>query len=106
VKFLFDNDVPDDLSFLLLQLGHEVSLLRQVLAQDASDLRVLEVAHQNGLVLLTCNRDDFLQLAKDKPHDGIIVVIRRNTRAAERAALLRLLEAAGEDGIRNNINFA
>ena len=106
MKFLFDNDVPDDLSFLLLQLGHEVSLLRQVLAQDGSDLRVLEVAHQNGLVLLTCNRDDFLQLAKDKPHDGIIVVIRRNTRAAERAALLRLLEAAGEDGIRNNINFA
>jgi hypothetical protein len=32
--------------------------------------------------------------------------IRRKTRAAERAALLRLLERAGESGVKNNINFA
>jgi hypothetical protein len=41
-----------------------------------------------------------------KPHRGIVIVIRRRTRAAERAALFRLLERAGEDGIRNNVNFA
>jgi len=34
------------------------------------------------------------------------VIIRRKTRAAERAALLRLLERAGESGLRDNINFA
>ena len=37
---------------------------------------------------------------------GIIVLIRRKTRAAERAALIRLLDKAGETGIRKNINFA
>ena len=106
MKFLFDHDVPEDLSYLLLQLGHEVSLLRNVLPQDASDAAVLQCAHNNGSLLLTCNRDDFIELAKDKPHRGIIIVIRRKTRAAERTALFRLLEHAGESGLTNNINFA
>jgi len=62
-------------------------------------------AHDNDCVLLTCNRDDFLQLARHKPHRGIIVVIRRRTRATERAALFRLLDSAGETGLKDNINF-
>jgi hypothetical protein len=33
-------------------------------------------------------------------------VIRRRTRADERAALFRLLDRAGETGLRNNVNFA
>ena len=106
MKFLLDHDVPDDLSYLLEELAHEVTLLRNVLREDASDESVLQFAHDNDCVLLTCNRDDFLQLAKHKPHHGIIVVIRRRTRAAERAALFRLLDSAGEVGIRDNINFA
>jgi hypothetical protein len=28
VKFQLDHDVPDDLSYLLEQLGHDVTLLR------------------------------------------------------------------------------
>jgi hypothetical protein len=55
---------------------------------------------------LTCNRDDFLELATAMAHSGIILVIRRRTRAAARAALFRLLERTGEMGIENNINFA
>ena len=51
-------------------------------------------------------RDDFLKLAETEPHRGIIVVIRRKTRALERAALLRLLERASETGLRNNVDFA
>src|SRR5438132_5728335 len=57
-------------------------------------------SHENDCVLLTCNRDDFLQLAKHKPHHGIIIVVRRRTRAAERAALFRLLNGAGETGLK------
>jgi len=45
-------------------------------------------------------------LAKHKPHHGIIIVVRRRTRAAERAALFRLLNGAGEIGLKDNINFA
>ena len=58
------------------------------------------------LLLVTCNRDDFVELAKEKPHHGIVIVIRRKTRAAERSALFHLLERAGETGLKNNINFA
>lgn len=50
-------------------------------------------------MLLTCNRDDFVQLVAEKPHHGIVVIIRRKTRAAERAALFRLLESADETGL-------
>ena len=31
MKFLLDHDVPDDLSYLLEQLGHDVTLLRKAL---------------------------------------------------------------------------
>jgi predicted nuclease of predicted toxin-antitoxin system len=106
VKFLLDHDVPEDLSYLLEQLGHDVALLRKVLPSDASDQAVLRFAQENGQVLLSCNRDDFLELSNSLPHFGIIIVIRRRTRAAERAALFRLLERAGDTGIQNNINFA
>ena len=106
MKFLFDHDVPEDLSYLLEQLGHDVTLLRKALPEDASDEAVLQFAHERGCVLLTCNRNDFLELAKKRPHHGIVIIIRRRTRAAERAALFRLLERAGETGLQKNINFA
>ena len=106
MRFLLDHDVPEDLSYLLEQLGHHVTLLRKALPPDVSDEAVLQFAYEHGCVLLTCNRDDFLELATKQPHNGIVIVIRRRTRAAERAALFRLLERAGEPGVRNNINFA
>lgn len=83
-----------------------MTLLRHVLAQDASAEVVLQFAHEHGCVLLTCNRDDFLELAMKHPHHGIVIVIRRRTRAAERAALVHLLERAGETGLEDNVNFA
>ena len=106
MKFLLDHDVPDDLSYLLEELNHQVTLLRKALPGDSSDEAVLQFACESGCVLLTCNRNDFLHLAAAKPHHGIVIVIRRRTRAGERAALFRLLEHAGETGLRNNVNFA
>ena len=106
MKFLLDHDVPDDLSYLLEELNHEVTLLRKALPGDSSDEAVLQFAQERGCVLLTCNRNDFLLLATARPHHGIVIVIRRRTRADERAALFRLLERAGETGLRNNVNFA
>jgi predicted nuclease of predicted toxin-antitoxin system len=106
MNFLLDHDVPDDLSFLLIQLGHKVTFLRQALPADSSDDEVLDFAYGRGCILITCNRDDFLRLAKVKPHHGIIIAIRRRTRAAERAALLSLIERAGQSGLDANINFA
>lgn len=106
MKFLFDHDVPDDTAFSLQALGHEVIRLREVLPVESSDREVLSFAGAQEFVLITCNRDDFLEAAKSIPHLGLIVLIRRRSRTLERAALVRLLETAGEAGIKNNINFA
>lgn len=106
MNFLLDNDVPDELSYLLEHLGHRISRVREVLPREASDDAVLEYAFEHDLIVITCNRDDFLQLAREQPHHGIVVVIRRRSRAAERAALLGLVERAGSEGLADNINFA
>jgi tRNA G18 (ribose-2'-O)-methylase SpoU len=67
---------------------------------------VLQFANDNQAVLVTCNRDDFVELANRQAHHGIVIVIRRKTRAAERAALFRLLQRAGEPGLLHNVNIA
>jgi len=107
VIFLFDHDVPDDMAFGLTALGHEVFKLRELIdPQKTTDEEVLRLAAENNYVLITCNRDDFLSAAAKISHAGLIILIRRRARVRERVALLRLLDRAGEEGIRKNINFA
>jgi len=106
VNFLLDHDVPDDVVYSLQALGHEVHKLRDVLPATAADEQVLCVAAERNNVLITCNRDDFLGLAQHMAHAGIIILVRRRSRALERAALVQLLDSAGDAGIRGNINFA
>ena len=106
MTFLLDQDTPHDIAYSLQALGHQVVTLREVLPVDSCDEAVLSQAQANNWVMVTCNRDDFLALARSQPHAGIIILIRRSSRVAERSALVRLLDAAGESGIRNNINFA
>ncbi|MEO8621649.1 MAG: DUF5615 family PIN-like protein [bacterium] len=102
----FDHDVPDEFRFSLESLGHVVTRLRFVLPPDSTDAAVLVHAAEEKLVLVSCNRLDFLELAKNAPHHGIILLFRRRTRLAERAALIQLVTQAGEPGIVGNINFA
>jgi predicted nuclease of predicted toxin-antitoxin system len=106
MTFLLDQDVPDDLTYSLRELGYGIVLLRDVLPITSDDASVLQYAIQKGHILITCNRDDFLVATRDIAHPGIIIVIRRKTRAAERASLISLLDRAGETGISGNINFA
>lgn len=106
MKFLFDHDMPDDLGHVLRELGHTVVLLRQVLPRTTPDPAVLAYTTAHGLILVTCNRDDFLALAPTRPHSGLVVLFRRKSRTAERAALVRLIETAGEPGLSGHINFA
>ena len=106
MKFLFDHDVPDDTAYGLAAEGHEIHKLRNLMNPETRDEDVLRFAAQNNYVLITCNRDDFLAAAKEIRHAGLIILIRRPSRLQERVALFRLLDKAGEDGIRNNINFA
>ena len=104
--FLLDQDVPDSVARVLQQAGHEVLRLREVFPIDSQDTAVLAFAHSHSALLVTCNRDDFLELAKTNPHSGLIILIRRPSRLAECSAMLRLLQTAGESGLRFNINFA
>lgn len=106
MRFLLDQDVPDDIAFSLNALDHEVLKLRELTSVSAPDEEVLQLACQRECVLITCNRDDFLALSSRTNHPGIIILIRRRSRALERAALVKLLDRAGETGIRENVNFA
>jgi predicted nuclease of predicted toxin-antitoxin system len=105
VPFLLDNDVPDVVARVLVEAGHEV-FLRNVLPKKSVDSTVLDYATANALVLITCNRDDFIPLASTRAHSGLIILIRRRSRILECAKLLRLLESAGDSGLAGNINFA
>ena len=59
------------------------------------------------LILISCNRDHFLALTRrTQDHPGLIILIRRRTRQSECAHLSVLLQRAGEEGLRNNVNFA
>ena len=106
MKFLFDHDVPDEMAYGLEALGHEVFKLRELTPPDGTDEQVMRLAAERDCVLISCNRDDFLTLANKMVHVGLIILVRRRSRALERAALVSLLDKAGEAGIRNNINFA
>ena len=106
MRFLLYHDVPETIARVLVRAGHEVNRLREVLPVDANDVQVLAFATQLALVLLTCNRDDFFELANKQPHAGIFIIVRRRTRAAECAAPLWLLRAAGDSGLLGSINFA
>src|SRR6267154_2356018 len=106
MTFLLDHDTPEDITYSLDGLGHQTRRLREVLPVTTTDEEVLAFANGRGWVVITCNRDDYLALAKSSPHCGIIILTRKRTRVAERAALVRLLDRGGESGILNNINFA
>ena len=106
MNFFLDHDVPVDVGRVLRLKGHEIQFLRDVLPKTTDDLSALRYAVGRGMVVISCNRGDFLKLTASEPHVGVIILVRRRTRVAECAAVLQLLKRAGETGIVNNINFA
>lgn len=106
MNFFLDHDVPIELGRMLRLKGHRVEILSEHLDKTAEDLEVLRYAREKELIVITCNRDDFLRLAQTQSHAGIIILVRRKSRVAECAGLLRLLDRAGESGIAKNVNFA
>lgn len=106
MNFLLDHDVPDDVIYSLVALGHTVLKLRDIVPVTTPDAEVLRTATERNCILITCNRDDFLALARNSPHAGIVILVRRRSRALERAALVQLLDNAGESGMHGNVNFA
>ena len=106
MRFFLDHDVPERVAGVLKKAGHFAVKLRDVLDVETPDAKILDYARKHKLILLSCNRDDFLSLAKQRSHLGIIILIRRKSRIAECSSLLRLLERAGKTGLEDNFNFA
>ena len=106
MRFLLDHDVPVNLARVLRKAGHDVLLVGDTLSRTASDEDVFRHASSLKRVIVTCNRDDFLELASRNEHGGLIILIRRRSRILECAAFMRLLAKAGEQGIVGNINYA
>lgn len=106
MTFLLDHDVPVEVQRLLRREGHQAVRVVDCLAPRATDEEVFGLASERGWMLVTCNRGDFLSLAREQTHAGLVILIRRRSRLAECAAMLQLLRRAGESGLRGNINFA
>jgi predicted nuclease of predicted toxin-antitoxin system len=106
VKFLVDEDVPAEAALCLQQAGHQTFLVTETLDVRTDDVDVWQYAVESQSIVITCNRQDFLELAGTAPETGLIVLNRRRTRTAECQHLLALLKRAGETGLNGNINFA
>lgn len=103
---LIDEDVATEIDRSLRQEGHGTVRVAEALGFRTDDVDVGEFACRQGFVVVTCNRQDFLELAGTAPATGLIILNRRLSRAAEVASLLRLIGKAGEIGLRGNVNFA
>lgn len=90
----------------LQQAAHEVVMVADALGKRTDDVDVWRQAARTSAIVVTCNRQDFLELAGTEPAAGLIILNRRRTRQAECSHLLRLLAKAGETGLKGNINFA
>ncbi len=106
MRFLVDEDVAIEAARALQQAGHEVLLVSEVLGKRTDDVDIWHHAEQTQSIVVTCNRQDFLELAGKQPATGLVILNRRRTRQAECRHLLQLLAKAGEDGLKGNINFA
>ena len=106
MRFLIDEDVPQEIVRCLLDAGHEVLPVIGILGTQSVDAEIWNHALKRKAIVVTCNRQDFLKLAGTAPGTGLIILNRRRTREKECGHILRLVREAGEDGLKNNINFA
>ena len=83
MRFLVDEDVAVEVARCLRQAGHEVSLVAEVLGVRTDDVDIWHYAVLTSAIVITCNRQDFLELAGTALETGLIVLNRRRTRQAE-----------------------
>jgi predicted nuclease of predicted toxin-antitoxin system len=57
IRFLLDNNVPDSVARYLRERGHDVELVRDVMAADAKDPVVAVAAIKSNRVLVSWDRD-------------------------------------------------
>lgn len=89
MRVYLDDDLDSNaLIGLLRQAGHEVASPRAVGTRGVSDEEHLRYASEHGLILLTANAGDFIDLHEEwmshqEEHYGILVVYRENNPARD-----------------------
>ena len=103
---MVDEDVSQEVVRCLLDGGCEELPVIDILGKQAEDGEIWKDAVQRRAIVVTCNRQDFLELAGTAPETGLVILNRRRTRQAEYGNVLRLVRQAGEACLKNNIKFA
>lgn len=90
-RFYLDADLSPRIAQIARGLGLDVVSAHQVGMTEADDPEQLARAAVEGRVLVTGNRDDFLQLTLEayhdaKPHAGLLIVISGGKHQSSRAA--------------------
>ena len=106
-RVYLDEDASALLAVLLRSRGFDAVTTQEMSNNGASDAGQLEYASQQGRVILTHNRADFEQLAKQffaqqRKHAGIIVAIRRMPHDLLNR-VLSLLNQSTADEIADNV---
>jgi predicted nuclease of predicted toxin-antitoxin system len=90
-RFYLDEDVPGSAAVIGRSLGLDVVAAPEVGPDGLEDVEHLDTAASQGRIMVTYNRDDFLDLtfaafAAGKPHFGLIIFTRRLPRDGARLA--------------------
>jgi hypothetical protein len=106
IPFFTDNDVEDAVGDFLMDSGHEVIRLRDVMLANSPDPIVDANCRENGLVLITHNYKHFRQIARGLEMDGrsvkrlnrIDMELHQSAGRARFAEVLHLIEAEWSHG--------
>lgn len=90
-RFYLDEDVPPDAAKVGLALGLDVVSAYQVGAVPRPDAVHLATAAGDGRIVVTYNRNDFIECTRDAfaaglPHAGVIILTRKLPRDPARIA--------------------
>ncbi len=75
-----DEDVAVEVIRCLQPAKHEVSLVTEILGARTDDVDIWHHAVRTEAIVITCNRQDFLELAGTAPETGVVILHRRPTR--------------------------
>lgn len=100
-RFYLDEDVPKDAATIGRSLGLDVVSADAIGPLPRPDVEHLAIAAADGRIVVTYNRDDFLEATRDafaagRPHAGLLILTHKLPRDAARVAhaLLRWAVAA------------
>jgi predicted nuclease of predicted toxin-antitoxin system len=99
VKFLLDESADYPIAAHLAARGHDVTAVAHDYPQALADRRVLEIAHEEGRVLITNDRDFGELVFRQKlPHSGVVLLrLGKEDLATKLAAIDRILARHGVD---------